>query len=748
MRRTYTAFILAAAAAAVLAWLALRGAPRVNVVLISVDTLRPDRLGCYGCRARTSPNIDRLAAEGVVFEDAVSSVPLTLPSHASMMTGLYPLRHGVRDNGTFSLGPDFVTAAEVFKAAGYATAAFVGAFVLDSRYGLDQGFDTYDDDMTGGRQLSAFGYSERTADAVTGAALDWLRGARRPFFAFVHYYDPHSPYEPPAGYLGRALNPYDAEIAFTDHEIGRLIAGLEDLGLKENTLVVLVSDHGEGLGEHGEATHGYLVYESTLRVPWIMRFPEKSRLGADGARGRRIGSPVRLIDVMPTLLEAAGLDAGVRTDGRSVLGLVGGCSLPPEFCYFETLYPYFAYRWSPLRGVRFNQWKYILGPDEEVYDIGRDPGETTNLAAGEAGTAAELKKALKEFLRLEAETEPAGRTEMTAEEARRLSALGYISRSGADLPDPEDLSGADPREMIRYIADYMSPGEDAYNRGDLEEALEMFTRLADMDPGNPEAHLHRAKVLHDLGDLAGAAAAYRRVLEIDPGNSGAHFHLGTIAQAEGRLDEARREYEEALRLMPGSPETLANLGGILLERGDADSALAVLASALDVDPANKTALMNLGLAYARLDRGDEALAAFHRLLKIDPGNAKALANCGAVYVARGDADSMVHYFKAASEADPDDPQLLYNLGAAYRRKGMLPEAGECYTKVVEARPDNVMALFSLAAVRAEQGRREEAVALLEKVLRIDPDFELAANALRMLSSREPGLSAPGAPDRP
>lgn len=727
--------MVVASALALIAVYALRGGADPNVILISVDTLRPDRLGCYGYGKGTSPNIDRLAAGGVVFEDVHTSVPLTLPSHASMLTGLYPLSHGIKDNGTFSLAPDFVTAAEVFRAAGYSTGAVTGAFVLDSRYGLNQGFDVYDDDMSGGRQLSAFGYSERTADAVTEAALRWLSEAREPFFAFFHYYDPHTPYKAPPEFGARyPLSAYDGEVAFTDSEIGRLFDGLERLGLTERTLIVLVSDHGEGLGEHGEATHGYLVYEPTLKVPWIMRFPENSKIRKSETRGRRIGFPVRLIDLMPTLLELAGLESGARTDGRSVVPLLEGETMRPEFSYFETLYPYFAYRWSPLRGVRFGEWKYIRGPEEELYNLGEDAGETDNLAAAGGERMLELNKALRELMRLEAEAQPAGQNEMTAEEIRRLAALGYISRSQTDLPDPDDLSGAPPRDMIRYIAQYMSPGEDAYNRGDLDVALEKFTRLAQVDPGNPEAHLHRAKVLFDMGRFEDATAAYERVLEIDPTSSGAHFHLGTIAQAQGKLGVALRHYEEALRLLPGSPEALANIGSVLVERGMADSAVVVLESALTVDPVNETALVNLGLAYARLKMHSEALAAFLKLLEIHPGHAKALANCGALYVAKGDADSMIYYFKAASDADPGNPQLLYNLGSAYRQGEKINEAGECYARVVEMQPDNKMALFGLAAVRASQGRRDEAINLLERVLEIDPDFELAANALRMLSS--------------
>jgi arylsulfatase A-like enzyme/Flp pilus assembly protein TadD len=725
--------VILAVFAFLIVWLAVRPGPQINVVLISVDTLRPDRLGCYGYRGRTSPNIDALSRDGITFEDAMASAPLTLPSHASMLTGLYPLSHGVRDNGAFSLPTGVTSLAEVLNEAGYTTGGFIGAFVLDSRFGLDQGFDVYDDDMKGGRQLSAFGYVERTADEVTRAAAGWIDSAEEPFFAFVHYYDPHTPYEAPEEFRKRHMrSPYDAEIAFTDREVGMLLDALAERGLTERTLIVFVSDHGEGLGEHGESTHGYLVYEPTLRVPFIIRLPEKSDLADIVSPGERISVPARLIDLMPTVLDILGL-APPEMDGRSLLPALRGESVPPVFSYFETFYPYFAYRWSPLRGVRFNEWKYILGPEEELYNLKDDRAEAVNLAPEERDRTTELNRALMDVLRLEAEASE--NVQMSAEEIRRLSALGYVSRSHSELPPPDDLSGASPAEMIRYIEKLMAPGEEAFNRGNMKEALEKFTELARLDPGNPEAHLHRGRTLMEMGDYTAAKEAYNTALRVDSTSSTAYFHLGNIAQSRGMLEDALFHYEEALRLMPGSPEALANIGSILIEKGLVDSAIVVLESALVVDPANVTALVNLGISYVRMGLPQRALSYFHGALAVDEANVKALSNCGTIYVGLENPDSVLHYFRLASQADPDNPQLLVNLGGAYRQTGDLSEAGRSYERALELAPHYTLALYGLAAVRVGEGRLEEARVLLRKAIEVDPDFKPAAAALEALASR-------------
>jgi choline-sulfatase len=727
--------ILAVSAAAIATAVVLRKPAPANLLLISVDTLRPDHLGCYGYGPARTPNIDRLAAEGFVFDDAITSMPLTLPSHTSMLTGLSPLSHGVRDNSNFRLADDFVTMAEVLQAKGYDTGAVIAAYVLDSSFGLAQGFSAYDDNLTRGKTMSTFSYPERPANEVTDSAVRWLQKARRPFLLFAHYYDPHAPYAPPAPYREMMSGrPYDGEIAFADQEIGRLLDFLRERKLLARTLVILVSDHGEGFGEHGEETHGILLYQGTLKVAFIVRPPEGARFAGKRPAGRRSAEPVMLVDLVPTALEMLGIKDEVKVDGRSLVPLLEGRSLPPRVCYFETLSAYFAYRWSPLRGVLFNQWKYTYAPEEELYNLSDDPAEAHNLAAADGEKTAEMKAALRQVAREEPRSQMS-QAPISPEAAQRLRALGYVSASPVAVPDLEDLTLKDPKKMVGLVVKYLEPGNTAFDNGDLALALRLYGEFVQADPTNPDAQIHLARVLLEMRDYPKAVAAYNRVLELDPANSGAVFHLGNIAQAMGKPDDALAFYERALELEPGSPEAYANIGTVLLEKGLPDSAIAVLHKALAASPRTTTALLNLGLAYVGLNLPDSALVYFKRLLAVDSENAKGLANCAAIYLVRGEIDSAMTYFERARQVQPDDPRTLVNLGGVYRQKGFLDKAADCYQTAVRLEPHDLLALYGLAGVRLSQGRRDEAAALIEQILQIDPGFKPAIEAARHLGLR-------------
>lgn len=724
-----------AALGLVLAGCGLFETPPPNVLLISVDTLRQDHLGCYGYRIVRTPNIDRLSEEGFTFDDASASVPLTLPSHTSALTGLYPISHGVRDNSKFRLALEFETLAEILRQNGYHTGGFVGSFVLDSRYGMDQGFDFYDDDMTGGSQASAFMFPERTADAVTESAIEWLKQARSPFFAFVHYYDPHMPYEPPSRYAASCPDrPYDGEIEFSDAEIGRLLAYLEAGGLIENTIIIFMSDHGEGLGDHNEEAHGILVYESTLRVPLIIKLAETLDISGKAETPVRIPDSVELVDIFPTVLDLVGIDAGGGVDGRSLVPLMAGGSLPPEVGYFESLYPYFAYRWSQLKGVRLSKWKYILAPTEELYDVSVDPGEFRNLVDAEPGTAAQMRIALARMLEREKPPGEASAVNMSPEEVRKLRALGYVAGGATDLPEPTDVSGKDPKDMMVYVNDFLSVGENAFNDRDYKTALRSFRRFTEVDPSNLQAHIRVARTLMELGRFEEAAASFHRALEIDSTDSQSYFQLGNIAQAGGDIDGALRFYERSLHFMPGSPEAMANIGVALIQKGLVDSGVVWLEETLEIDPHNDIALLNLGIVCSSKQMNDEALRYYRRLLVTQPDNVMALTNCAGIFVQLGEPDSTLTYFLRASKAAPGSPQLLLNVGNSYRQMGMNAEAEEYYQKTLRIQPRNVLALFGIAAIRAARGNNEESADILRRILEIEPGFEPARAALEKVSS--------------
>ena len=721
-----------ACAVAVIATVVVRRTAPTNLLLISVDTLRPDHLGCYGYHQAATPNIDRLARDGAVFDRAFCTVPLTLPSHTSMMTGLSPTSNGVRDNTNFKLADDFVTIAEVLRANQMTTGAVVGTFVLDSHFGLGQGFTTYDDDLSAGTQASFFAYPERPADKVTAGAVKWLDGVREPFFLFVHYYDPHAPYEPPDRF--KALfpkNQYDGEIAFADEEIGKLLAHLGRKKMLKRTHVVLVSDHGESLGEHGEQTHGLLVYDVTLKVAFIIRPADNSPFADKKIVGRRVGNNVVLTDLFPTVLEMLGYEQAGDVDGRSLVPLLMERQIPPAVSYFETLNPYFAYRWSPLRGIRFNQWKYVFGIEGELYDLNDDPGETRNLAAENPEKADEMRIALLDKAREEPQVASA-QAKMSGEAIQKLRSLGYLSTSPAPVPEIGDATLKDPKKMIHMVSEYLDEGDYAFDKGQHDLALRKFHAFIEADPMNPQAHLHLARVLLQMNDYDAAEKALNKVLEVDPENSGAFFHLGNIAQARGQWDEALKDYQTALEILPETPEALGNMGSVLLSKGLADSAITVLYQALKICPWTHVTLMNLGLAYLKLEMPDSALTYFRRLVAYDPTAVKAISNCAAIFVAQTEVDSAIHYFELATAAAPNDPKTWANLGGAYRQKNLPDKAAVCYEKAIQIEPDNVTALYGLAGVRLSQGRQDEAKDLLRRVLKIRPDFAPALDAARRL----------------
>ncbi|HEV7519422.1 MAG TPA: sulfatase, partial [Thermoanaerobaculia bacterium] len=419
---------------------------RLNLVLVTLDTTRADRIGCYGSREVATPNLDRLAAQGVRFENAISPTPLTLPAHCSLMTGLFPAAHGVRDNGGFKLAPERVTLAEVLKAHGWATGGFIAAYVLDHRWGIAQGFDRYFDDF----DLSKFktvsmGDIQRPGNEVVGKALEWIGSPAvrdRPFFAWVHLYDPHAPYAPPEPFASRyALHPYNGEIAWTDSLVGQLLAGLERLGVRERTVIAILGDHGESLGEHGETGHGFFLYEPTTRVPFLLAGPYP------GLAGKRVRAVARHVDLMPTVLELLGITDGPPVQGRSLVPLITGkaasaAALPQG--YSEAFYARFHYGWSELRAVRTERYHFIEAPRAELYDLAADPGELHNLAATERRTVAALRQSLGEIEQQTGRAQAAPTPiEEDEETLRKLSALGYVGtmakpagKSWRDLPDP------------------------------------------------------------------------------------------------------------------------------------------------------------------------------------------------------------------------------------------------------------------------------------------------------------------------
>jgi len=545
----------------------------VDFLLISIDTLRADRLGCYGYAAARTPTLDRLAGAGVVFEQVTAPTPLTLPSHATMFSGLIPPRHGVRGNEGFSLPPQVETVAEVLKRNGYQTGAFIGGLPLARAGGLDQGFDAYDDRMPGPTPGTAIPAGERYAEEVLEAAAGWLETTdrARPVFAFIHLFDPHSPYEKPLP--GERSGSYDGEIAHVDRALGLFLATLQSDPRWASAVTIVTSDHGESLGEHGESTHAIFIYEATQRVPWILH-------GVPGITPGRRSEPVGLVDLSATLLEIAGLTVPSELDGRSVLRPPPDAE-PPRDLYMESMTPKLELGWAPLRGIRRGSLKFIEAPRPELYDLAMDPSELVNLYGSEAGKAETLRATLTTIMRAE---RPDAMAAIDPQRSAQLRSLGYVSAPPAvpaaesELPDPKDrielherlrstltaAESGDPAASLHMFAElepefsgsavfYTFWGNAAMRARKLDRALECFRKAVELDPSAQSARANLGVTLIGLRRAEDALAEFQELLARYPEHARAHFHVGALQVQLGDLPDAREHLTRFLALAPDDP---------------------------------------------------------------------------------------------------------------------------------------------------------------------------------------------------
>jgi arylsulfatase A-like enzyme len=567
-----------------------------RIVLVTIDTLRADHVGCYGARDAGTKTLDALAAEGVRFEVAIAPAPLTLPSHATLLTGLDPPEHGVRHNAHFRLRDEVPTLAEALRAEGFATAAFVSAFVLERGFGLARGFEVYDDALgvfAPGNELP--GMAARSADRTVAAALAWLEQAPARFFLWLHLYDPHADYAPPEPFrslfAGRA---YQGEIAFADAELGKLLARVGERWPDAGTLVVATSDHGESLGEHGEPTHSLGVYEATQRVPLLMRGPGLPR-------GRAVAGVARLADVAPTILALAGLAALPGARGASLLPLVEGTEVAPRVAWVETLATQLDFGWSPMLGVRSATHKYVRAPRPELYDLARDPGEQRNRAAEEPALVAELD-ALVSKRAGSAAVVP--NRFLAGEERARLEALGYVSEARAGTTPLGVVGGSDPKDERALLA----PLFEAMTLLGNERAAEALAKLEALGPRGYDVELLRARAALAAGDTTLARRTAARAHALAPGPDPLVV-LGRAAEAEGRDDAARAAFEQALALDAGHAAARVGLARLAERTGRRDEAQSGYEAALargDAEAAWRLAA--LALEDGDLRRARELLA--------------------------------------------------------------------------------------------------------------------------------------------
>jgi choline-sulfatase len=635
---------------------------RPNVVLITIDTLRADRL-----RRGLTPAIDALATGGVRFDAARTVVPLTLPSHVTIMTGALPLVHHVRENGVvFKPGPPPL--ARMLHDAGYRTGAFVGAYVLNRVFGLAQGFDVYDDrvprDPNLGPQLEA----QRRGGEVVDAALAWLHDVQPPFFLWVHLYDPHAPYDPPPEFLARAGGrAYDGEVAYADAQVGRVVAALRAKGLLANTVLAVAGDHGEGLGDHGEQSHGMLAYDATLRVPLIVAGP--------GVTHRIVDRLVSLVDLAPSLLTIAHM----RPGGPMAAPLLSADRR--DEIYAETQYPRQA-GWHQLTVLADERWKLILSSEAELYDLSTDAGESTNLAAGRGSIVTSMSTRVHE---LEASrttaTQPAT---LPQDAAERLKALGYVSGSQS-VPSTADSGSVNPARVIGAWVRFERALSDV-TEGRAQQAVLVLKELAGQFPDARVFTATYARALKDTGSATAAVTIYKAAVRRWPSEASLYHDLAVAARAAGDAAEALRAEQAALALDGSSASALNGLGLLYTDAGRPADAAAAFERATERDPESAGYWANLGNARRASGALDRAEAAYHRALDIDPAHADAANGLGVLLVQRDRSADAIPWFERALAHTPNFAEARLNLGIAYQESGNREQAIATYRKVIAETP--------------------------------------------------------------
>jgi len=604
-----------------------------NIIIVTIDTLRADRLGCYGYAGAETPHIDALARGGVRFTQAYTPVPITLPAHASLFTGTFPMATGMHDFSGNKLPPHIPTLAKILRDHGYTTAAFIGSAVLDSRFGLNQGFETYFDHFDFSRLLETnLDQMERRGDLVMGEALSWLkRSPRQPLFLWVHLYDPHHPYTPPEPYASRfRARPYDGEIAFDDAQFGRLVAFFNHLGIFEKSLLVLAGDHGEGLGEHGEKTHGFFIYNSTLHVPLIFKLP--------GVAPRVVADEVSLVDVMPTVLQALKISIPTSVQGRSLLGLAQGrAGSAPSNLYAETYLPLLHFRWNQLRSLQSRGMKYIDAPRPEIYDVRADPKELKNLYPSRQSAAHAMRDRLNGLVRrlTPAGGAASGERELTDPALlERLKSLGYVAVSAGTFADAGGQTLPDPKDRIQ-IYELVSEALADSQRGRYADSLAKLQQAEKVESNSVTINYLTALNYFRLRDFPRAIARLETTLKIDPRFALAAYYLGMAQVQTNDIDGATVSFERALELDPTNFIAAFNLGAAYLKKQRVDAALRQFQRAAEINPQYAQAYGALGELYLYLKRPEDAARALERAVELAPRAAKAHYNLGQAYQALG-----------------------------------------------------------------------------------------------------------------
>ena len=655
----------------------------LDVLVITLDTIRADRLGAYGNPRIRTEFVDGLAKRGVLFENCIAPTPLTLPSHTSLFTGTYPVFHGVRDNGNYVVPAELTTMAELLNGAGYRTGAFVGAFVLSSRWGLDQGFDTYTEPKGGyDPALVSFAQIQRRADAVVDDAIAWLqRESEKPFFAWVHLYDPHLPYDPPPPFAGEYPDdPYLGEVAYADTELGRLHGFLKSSGLDSRTLIVFAGDHGEGLGDHGEHDHGLLLYQTTSRAPLIILHPESP---SSGVRRHEV---VSLVDILPTLADAVGLPLPKSVQGQSLWPLIGGDGVFDERpVYAETHYPKLHFGWSSLTALQDRRFQLIQSSDPELYDLEHDPGQEENTFGTNSSVAERMTADLEALIQQLGQGAMDAASAPDAETIAKLAALGYVAGSvgQAEGQSVDDLPN--PRSML-WLYNLLIEASSAVSSGDEIEG--------------------ERKLLE--------------ILETNDSMVDAWVSLGRLYRRQGRIAGSLSALREAYARRPLDPFLVSKLANALISAQQLEEAEQLLLVAQEKFPDDPYIVFALARVLESSRRFAESESEFRRVLSLDPLSAPAHVRLAALALRRGDLDTVAAELEAALRLDSRVAEASLLKGQLLERQSLFEEASQAYRNELSSSPNSLPAAIALSRLEGRLGRPAEQERVLRNAILTNP----------------------------
>lgn len=697
MRRAWIVslvLLLIAAAVALLYVKRRKPAPAVprNVLLITVDTLRADHLGSYGYASAQTPNMDRWASQGALFENATTTVPLTLPAHSSLMTGQNPFVHGVRDNGGFYLDEKAVTLAETLKEAGFQTGGFISAFVLDRRWGISQGFDHYFDNFELSKfKMLSLDSVQRRGDETLQEGLNWMdQNKNSRFFAWMHFYDPHTPYDPPEPFRSSALTRggiglYDGEISFVDNLIGRIHDFLVQKNLLSTTLVILTADHGESLGQHEESGHGFFIYDATVHIPLIILMP--------GETPRRIPNQVRIIDLHATICDAVKVPPSSEGQGVSLLPLIRGQTLSENLvAYSESYYPRFHYGWSELKAIRTNEYKYIQAPDQEFYRMTEDPHEKNNLFLNEQRRAALFEREMAQMIGTYGHVQQP--QSIDDDSLEKLQALGYI---GTAVPTTvlEDGNLADPKEKIR-LYNRIKAAQWFSAEGKTENAFKSIREVLAEDSGILEAHLVLGNLLLKDRAYSEARKSFQAALQLNPDYVSAIFAMARTYKEEENWDAARAGFERLMEMDPRDSKPYFHLADIAMAQNDLDQAQLLLEKVIEMEPDQAISRNRLGGVLLEMNELDRAEKEFQKALELNPRIPNAHFNQALVYEVRQQWQPAIAQYRTELELFPESYPAHFNLSRIYRKLGQ-PEAERAeLEECVRQKPDYGIAYLYLA----------------------------------------------------